>query len=260
MLWEFDISTSPTSQAIPPCDPDSQEDELDSVLPPIDLHQPTDCNCFNLPINPVCLTDIHTHRMLDDEAPSDSCVDGEPERGTVNVENEMEEIQQLTEMLDVEDTESGEYEDDESEDESTDGNTEFDVNMYPEKFVVVGSWQEERYQGALAICMWRRSANKELELKVEHEPDNVRDTNALKFLVFHNEKWHIIGYCGVNKIPKLKCALQQNEIQSIRLDSLKRTYAYRERKLLYSASLLIVKHGPWDRDDPMNNYNSHINW
>lgn len=98
------------------------------------------------------------------------------------------------------------------------------------------------------------------EFKVEHEPDNVRDTNALKFVVFHNEKWHIIGYCGVNKIPKLKCALQQNEIQAIRLDSLKRTYAYRERKLLYSASLLIVKHGPWDRDDPMNNYNSHINW
>ena len=37
VLWEFDISTSPTSQAILPCqcDPDSQDDELDSVLPPI---------------------------------------------------------------------------------------------------------------------------------------------------------------------------------------------------------------------------------
>ena len=78
------------------------------------------------------------------------------------------------------------------------------------------------------------------EFKVEHEPDNVRDTNALKFLVFHNEKWHIIGYCGVNGIPKLKCAVQQNEIQSVALDSLKRTYAYRERKILYSASLLII--------------------
>ena len=41
-------------------------------------------------------------------------------------------------MLDVEDTEGGEYEDDDSEDEredeNTDGNTEFDFNMYPEKF------------------------------------------------------------------------------------------------------------------------------
>ncbi len=56
--------------------------------------------------------------------------------------------------------------------------------------------------------------NKELVFKVEHEPDNVRDKNALKVLVFHNEKWHLIGYCGVNKIPKLKRALHQKYIQS----------------------------------------------
>jgi hypothetical protein len=64
MLLEFDISTSPTSQAIPPCDPDSQDDELDSVLPPIKLHQPTDCNCFNLPINPV-FPDGHSYTPND---------------------------------------------------------------------------------------------------------------------------------------------------------------------------------------------------
>ena len=66
VLWEFDISTSPTSQAILPCqcDPDSQDDELDSVLPPIELHLPTDCNCFNLPINPVC-PDRHSYTPID---------------------------------------------------------------------------------------------------------------------------------------------------------------------------------------------------
>ena len=64
--------------------------------------------------------------------------------------------------------------------------------LYLEKFVVVGSWQEWKHQGALVICMWRRSANKELVFKVEHEPDSVRDTNAS--MVFHNEKWRIIGY------------------------------------------------------------------
>jgi hypothetical protein len=261
-LWEFDILSSATSQAIPPHVPDSQDDELDNVLPPVDLHQrhATECNCFNLPINPVCLVDINTHRMLEDEEtmPIDiSGVDGEAEVGVVNVDDEMEEIQQLTEMLDVQDAAGGEEIDDDQHEDSDGG--EFDV-LYPEKFVVVGSWQEQRYQGALAICMWRKSANKELVFKVEHEPDNVRDKNALKFLVFHNEKWHLIGYCGVNKIPKLKRALHQNEVHSISLDSLKRTYAYREKKLLYSASLLIVKRGPWDRDDPRNNYNSNIDY
>ena len=36
--------------------------------------------------------DIHTHRIME-EAPSGSSVDGEPEGGAVNVENEMDEIQ-----------------------------------------------------------------------------------------------------------------------------------------------------------------------
>jgi hypothetical protein len=30
--------------------------------------------------------------------------------------------------------------------------------------------------------------------------------------------------------------------------------------LLYSAALLIVKSGPWDRDDPRKNYNSDIDY
>ncbi len=208
-MWEFDILSSATSQAIPPRVPDN-------VLPPVDLHphHATECNCFNLPINPVCLVDINTHRMLEDEEmmPIDiSGVDGEAEGGVVNVDDEMEEIQQLTKMLDVQDAAGGEEIDDDQHDEDIDGDGgEFDV---------VGSWQEQRYQGALAICMWRKSANKELVFKVEHEPDNVRDKNALKFLVFHNEKWHLIGYCGVNKIPKLKRALHQNEVHSISLHS-----------------------------------------
>ena len=98
----------------------------------------------------------------------------EPGAGDVN---EMEEIQQLTEILDMDDNED--IDDQLEGEQNRNGNTAIDV-MYLEKFVVVGSWQEGKYQSALAICMWRRSANKELVFKVEHEPDNTRDTNALR--------------------------------------------------------------------------------
>ena len=49
ILWELDILSTPISQSIPPRDPDSKDDELDNILPPIDLHQhqATDCDCFN---------------------------------------------------------------------------------------------------------------------------------------------------------------------------------------------------------------------
>jgi hypothetical protein len=43
------------------------------MLPPIDLHQ-CQATDFILSVNPVCLVDIHTHQMLED----DICVvDGE---------------------------------------------------------------------------------------------------------------------------------------------------------------------------------------
>jgi hypothetical protein len=43
--------------------------------------------------------------------------------------------------------------------------------LYPERYVVVGSWREQRYQQALVIIMYRRSKNLKLEFKVEHEQD-----------------------------------------------------------------------------------------
>ena len=52
-------------------------------------HQKTDCNCFNLQINHVCLMGIHKHRMLEDEnetTPIDANDDGEA--GAVNVDND----------------------------------------------------------------------------------------------------------------------------------------------------------------------------
>ena len=77
--------------------------------------------------------------------------------------------------------------------------------------------------------MYRRSNNLKLEFKLEHELDNIRDSNALK-CVWHNEKWYIIGFCGLNKIPKLTRALHRNEAYLISLDGLKRSYAFIEKR------------------------------
>jgi hypothetical protein len=34
-MLEFDILSSPTSKSIPPRDPNSQDDKLDNILPPL---------------------------------------------------------------------------------------------------------------------------------------------------------------------------------------------------------------------------------
>ena len=51
ILWDFDILPSPPSQTIQPQDPDTVNEELDSVLSPINLQGQTGCNCDLQPIN-----------------------------------------------------------------------------------------------------------------------------------------------------------------------------------------------------------------
>jgi hypothetical protein len=57
-LWDFDILPSPPSQTIQPRDPDTVNEELDSVLSPINLQGQTGCNCDLQPINYVYLVGI----------------------------------------------------------------------------------------------------------------------------------------------------------------------------------------------------------
>lgn len=263
LLWEFDILPAPGAKPIKPRNPDCVLEELDLVLTPVDPDRPRSCNCFVQPIKPVCLVDIPTHIEMDDDdgdgshasASHDGEGDGHDGVGGAagvssacggngsDVQGEIDEISQLTEILDIEEV-------------NNDGSGE--EVLFPERFVVVGSWQEQIYQKGLAICGWRRSRNLRLQFRIEAEPANLKDTNAMKFSVFHNDEWHVIGYCGVTKIPKLKKAVHKKEIYSVILDSLKRTYAYKEKEFLFSAALMIVKRERWEKDDPYNNYNTYI--
>ena len=127
-----------------------------------------------------------------------------------------------------------------------------------EYFLVVGSNWEMRYQDGLQKCYELRVKKENVKLRVEHEPDNISDCNALKFEVLSDGQWFIIGYCGVKKIPKLKRALHHHELVSMELCNLRRIWNAKISEFRFSADINIVKRGKWDKDDPNNRYNSSI--
>ena len=47
--------------------------------------------------------------------------------------------------------------------------------------------------------------------------DNLRDKNGIKFEVLYFNAWHVIGYCCVEKIPKLTKAIRRRELSSCKL-------------------------------------------
>ena len=87
--------------------------------------------------------------------------------------DEDEEINMLAEILAIQ---LGHVDDDQD-------SVEDEEIKYSQVFAIVGSWFEQRYQQGLAICSYAKG-QKDVEIRVQNEPDNIRDTNAIKFEVF----------------------------------------------------------------------------
>ena len=88
------------------------------------------------------------------------------------------------------------------------------------------------------------------------ETENLRDKNAIKFEVLYFAAWHVIGYCSVEKIPKLTKGLRRGELLSCKLKYVKRKGIQPINAFRYYATVSVTKEGQWDRNDPKNKYNS----
>ena len=153
----------------------------------------------------------------------------------------------------------GEADGGEGDDEVGSESDEDEIMTYAEKFKVVGSSFERRYQQALSSCVFLRTQKKEPRLDVVHEPDNIKDKNALCFQVKHFEKKYVMSYCPLVKVPKLAKALKKGELLSVTLVDLKRKWMPQEKDYKRFATVSILKKGKWEKDDTNNKYNSCIN-
>ena len=120
-------------------------------------------------------------------------------------------------------------------------------DLYVESFKVKGSFFQERYQQALLKCDAAKRQKQPISVRVEFEPDNIQDKNAIKFEVYFNNDWHIIGYCDVRKIPKLGKAMNA-----------RREWITWQSKFSFYACESIVKRGQWEKDNHNNHYNSNL--
>ena len=125
------------------------------------------------------------------------------------------------------------------DDDACEGNEEDDHNgesnddLHAENFKVKGSFFQEHYQQALLKCDNAKRQNQTITARVEFEPDNIQDKNAIKFEVYFNSEWHIIGYCAVKKIPKLKTAMNASEIKTVSLLYVKREWIMWQSKFSF---------------------------
>ena len=186
-MWDFDLVPAPVTASVCPKKIANSE-EIDQTLPPLNLDVALSCNCFDHE-NRLCLPSFHSHQDPEDE-------DGE--------ERIVDPLRDL--LINSED------EEDESDSDPNSSEPEHDVDTghtteeqeFVEYFPIIGSNWEERYQEGLNNYYELKVKKETVPIRVEHDPENIADYNALKFEVLADAKWFILGYCGVKKIPKLK--------------------------------------------------------
>ena len=105
-------------------------------------------------------------------------------------------------------------------------------------------------------CVERKAKGENVGVRACFETDNLRDKNAIKFEVLYFAVWHVIGYCSVEKIPKLTKALRTGELSSCKLKYVKRKWIQPINAFRYYAAVSVTKEGQCDRNDPKNKYNS----
>ena len=72
------------------------------------------------------------------------------------------------------------HEEETREQDSEHKDEEDEIMTYAEKFKVIGSSFERRYQQAWSTCVFLRTQKKEPQLDVVHERGNIKDKNALE--------------------------------------------------------------------------------
>ena len=119
MLWNYSIIPAPASQPVPPTQAPNT-DAVDDFLPQVDISNAGHCNCGKMPNVPYCLVSFSTYRdQLECEA--------DRREGDDQVGSE------------IADEETSEQHSEHERDETM---------TYAEKFKVVGSSFERRYQQA----------------------------------------------------------------------------------------------------------------
>ena len=202
---------------------------IDACCHPVDLEK-ADCNCSNFSPSMKCLVSFFRVENAVESAPEP------PDIGTLTVQDD----------------------DACGSNEEGDLDCESDDDLHAENFKVKGSFFQEHYQQALAKCDNAKRQNQAISARVEFEPDNIQDKNAIKFEVYFNNEWHIIGYCDVRKIPKLRKAMNSSEIKTVSLLYVKREWITWQSKFSFYACISIVKRRQWGKDDHSNHYNSNI--
>ena len=110
-------------------------------------------------------------------------------------------------------------------------------------FKCIGQLKENRYQELLAIASKKMKQSEVIPVKLQKEPDNQYDAQAIAFMCKAESTFERIGYVVKEALPDVHKAMDENKVLQVKFDHIKFVVHYKRPG--WYAGITITRNGEW---------------
>ena len=114
-------------------------------------------------------------------------------------------------------------------------------------FKCIGASRDDKQQETLQAVAKCIKEGKEVPIRLQPEPDNPVDCNAIAFQCCVHNDWSRVGYVVQEALPEVHDAIQKHAIVSVRFASVKFLLCWSRCGPGFYAGINIAKKGSWSR-------------
>lgn len=107
-------------------------------------------------------------------------------------------------------------------------------------FKYIGATKEHCYQELLGLAKQKKSAGEIVPIKLEKEPSNPIDSQAIAFMCKADKEWEKIGYVVKEALPDMHKAIDNNKIIKVFFDWIKLIVCFKPPGLYVGISHFIT--------------------
>jgi len=112
-------------------------------------------------------------------------------------------------------------------------------------FKCIGQLKENRYQELLAIASRKLRRGESVPVKLQKEPGNRYDAQAIAFMCKAEQEWERIGYVVKEATSDVHQAMDENKIINVLFHRIKRVVDY--KKPGWYAAIIVTRSGEWSQ-------------
>ena len=112
-------------------------------------------------------------------------------------------------------------------------------------FKCIGAVRDEEQQRALQEAFIARQSGENVPVKIEPEPTNPHDSQAISFTCKVGQSWHRIGYVVRECLDELHAAIHNGDILQVQFSWVKYLLQWSRSGPGFYAGIIIIRKGQW---------------